>query len=127
MIKKADIIFLKKLTFKKVFNAVKIYLSYIFLISFKFSKRWGYPVSISVEPTATCNLHCQEFLSVTGELKCFKGNIDFSLYKNIIDEFAPYLLNLILYFQGEPFLNKDIFKIFEYASLKKKIFTSTST
>jgi len=119
MIKKADIIFLKKLTFKKVFNGVKIYLNYFLSIIIKQSKRWGYPVSISVEPTATCNLHCQEFLSGTGELKRFKGNINFPLYKNIIDEFAPYLLNLILYFQGEPFLNKNIFKIFEYASLKK--------
>ena len=127
MIKKADIIFLKKLTFKKVFNAVKIYLNYFLSIIIKQSKRWGYPVSISVEPTATCNLHCPECPSGTGELKRYKGNIDFFLYKNIIDEFAPYLLNLILYFQGEPFLNKDIFKIFEYASLKKKIFTSTST
>ena len=35
--------------------------------------------------------------------------------------------SLILYFQGEPFLNKEIFKLFEYASVTKKIFTTTST
>ena len=127
MIKKTDIIFLKKLTFRKVFNAVKIYLSYIFSIIFKFSKRWGYPVSISIEPTATCNLHCPECPSGTDELTRFKGNIDFSLFRKVIDETAPYLLNLILYFQGEPFFNKDIFKLIEYASVKKKIYSVTST
>ncbi len=127
MIKKADILFLKKLTFKKIFNAVKVYLSYVFSIVFKLPQRRGYPVSISIEPTATCNLHCPECPSGNGELTRFKGNINFELYKKIIDETAPYLLNLILYFQGEPFLNKEIFKLIEYASLKKNIFTSIST
>ncbi len=108
-------------------NAVNVYVSYFKSLTFKNTYRHGFPLSISVEPTATCNLHCPECPSGTGELKRFKGNIEFPLYQKIIDEFAPYLLNLIFYFQGEPFLNKDIFKMFEYASLKKKIFTSTST
>jgi len=127
MIKKADIIFLKKLTFKKVLNAVKIYLSYFLSIVLKQPKRWGYPVSISIEPTATCNLHCPECPSGTGKLKRFKGNIDFELYKKIIDETAPYLLNLILYFQGEPFLNKEIFRLIEYSAIQKNVYTSIST
>ena len=127
MIKKETILFLKKLTLKKFINSVKVYASYFFSITVKYPKRFGYPISISVEPTATCNLHCPECPSGNGELTRFKGNIDFLLYKKIIDEAAPYLLNLILYFQGEPFLNKEIFKLIEYASVKKKIYTIIST
>jgi len=120
-------VFFKGLTIRKIYNIFLVYFSYFFSILFKFPKRWGYPLSISVEPTATCQLHCPQCPSGTGELRRFKGNIDFLLYKKIIDELAPYLFNLILYFQGEPFLNNDIFNLIEYASVKKKIFTVTST
>lgn len=119
--------FFKGLTIRKIYNVFLVYFSYFFSILFKSPKRWGYPLSLSVEPTATCNLHCPQCPSGTGELTRFRGNIDFSLYKKIIDESAPYLFNLILYFQGEPFLNNDIFNLIEYASVKKKIFTVTST
>ena len=108
-------------------NAVNVYVSYFKSLIFKNPYRHGFPLSISVEPTATCNLHCPECPSGTGELKRFKGNIDFPLYKNIIDEFAPYLLNLTLYFQGEPFLNKEIFRLIEYSAIQKNVYTCTST
>jgi len=121
------ILFLKKLSFKKLLNTCRVYASYYLSVFFKYSKRRGYPLSISVEPTTTCNLQCPECPSGNGELTRFRGDIDLSLFKKITDEFAPYLLNLILYFQGEPFLNKEIFKLFEYASVTKKIFTTTST
>ncbi len=120
-------IFLRKITLKKFINAVSVDISYYLSVFFKYNKRVGFPVSISIEPTASCNLHCPECPSGTGQLTRFKGNIDFDLYKKIIDETAPYLMNLILYFQGEPFLNKEIFNLIEYASIKKKIFTITST
>ncbi len=120
-------IIIRKLTLKKIFNAIKIYLSYLLSVIFKTSIRRGYPVSISVEPTSICNLECPECPTGKKELTRFKGNIDFDLYQKIIDEFSPYLLNLILYFQGEPFLNKDIFKLIEYSAKKKKVYTTTST
>ncbi len=121
------IFFLKKLSLKKLFNAVKAYSSYLLSVLFKKTNRFAYPISISVEPTAACNLKCPECPSGNNTLKRTKGDMDFALFKKIIDEFSPYLINLILYFQGEPFLNKEIFRFTEYASKKKKIFTTTST
>lgn len=44
----------------------------------------------------------------------------------IIDQSAPYLSYLTLYFQGEPYLNPLFFDLIQYAS-SKNIFTTTST
>ncbi|MCD4794581.1 MAG: radical SAM protein [Bacteroidales bacterium] len=120
-------IILRKLTLRKIVNAIKLYLSYLLFIVFKTKIRRGYPVSISVEPTSFCNLECPECPAGKKELTRFNGNIDFGLYRKIIDEFSPYLLNLILYFQGEPYLNKEIFKLIEYSAKEKKVFTTSST
>lgn len=52
--------------------------------------------------------------------------MDFSLFTKIIDQSYQHLIYLLLYFQGEPFLNPAFFQMVEYASAKK-IFTATST
>ena len=118
---------LKKLTIKKIVNATILYLNYSGSILFKSSNRFAYPVSISIEPTSVCNLKCPECPTGIDELTRYKGHIKFELYKKILDELSPYLLNLILYFQGEPYLNKEIFKLIEYSAIQKKVFTTTST
>ncbi len=118
---------LKKITIRKLFNALKLYLNFIVSSIFKSSRIHAKPISISIEPTSNCNLHCPECPTGTGELTRLKGNINFNIYKKAIDELSPYLINLILYFQGEPFLNPDIFKLIEYSAKKKNIFTATST
>jgi len=47
-------------------------------------------------------------------------------FKQIIDKQHQTLIWLILYFQGEPFMNKSFFDMVSYAK-SKKIFTTTST
>jgi len=121
------ILIIKKLSVKKLINASKVYISYLLSIVYKTNKRFGFPLSISVEPTSICNLKCPECPTGLNKLTRYKGHINFNLYKKIIDELSPYLINLILYFQGEPFLNKDIFKLIEYSSKEKNIFTISST
>ncbi len=118
--------FVKHLTLKKLFNLSKVSLSYAASLLFRKPMRWGIPVSISVEPTNTCNLSCPQCPVGLGILKRPKGFIDFELYKKIIDQTAPYLLNLFLYFQGEPLLHKNIIDLVKYAS-QKNIFTGLST
>ena len=120
-------IFLKKLSFKKILNAIILYVNYFISKTFKLSIRKAFPVGISIEPTSICNLKCPQCPTGREELNRYNGNIDIDLFKIITDECAPYLLNLILYFQGEPYLNKNIFEMIDYASKKKNIFTTTST
>jgi radical SAM protein with 4Fe4S-binding SPASM domain len=48
------------------------------------------------------------------------------IYKKLIKELKPTLLHVIFYFQGEPFLNKDLKDFVQYAH-DAHIYTSTST
>lgn len=86
----------------------------------------GMPVSISMEPTTSCNLRCPECPSGLRAFSRPTGMLQPDFFEKIIDELAPDLLYLILYFQGEPYLNKNLFEMIHYAS-QKKIYTATST
>jgi len=50
----------------------------------------------------------------------------FDNFKKIVDECGPYLFNLTLWNWGEPFLNKDVYSMIEYAK-SKRIFVRVST
>jgi radical SAM protein with 4Fe4S-binding SPASM domain len=118
--------FIKKLTFRKIINAGLV------LASFSLSKRTnlffhkGYPISISVEPTTSCNLRCPECPSGLRSFTRPTGMLSFELFKKIIDQLEGRLIYLTLYFQGEPYLNHSFFEMTKYAS-SKGIYTSTST
>ncbi len=122
-----SVLFIKKLTIRKVLNALSVYFYYLLSIVFKTTNRGGYPVSLSIEPGTSCNLRCKECPSGQRSFTRPTGQIDVKLFKKIIDESAPFLTNLIIYFQGEPFLHKQFFDIVKYAAIEKKIFTHTST
>jgi len=86
----------------------------------------GMPVSISIEPTTSCNLRCPECPSGLRAFSRPTGMLQPDFFEKVIDELSPDLLYLILYFQGEPYLNKNLFEMIRYAS-QKKIYTATST
>ena len=50
--------FLKKMTLRRAFNALKVLGGYQYSKLTKKSVQWGYPISISFEPTTSCNLRC---------------------------------------------------------------------
>ncbi|MDY6915086.1 MAG: radical SAM/SPASM domain-containing protein [Candidatus Cloacimonadota bacterium] len=87
---------------------------------------WGYPPIVMIEPTNICNLRCPMCPSGNGSLKREKGYMDFSLFKKIIDEIKSHSLMIILWNQGEPFLNNDFLQMVKYAS-DAKLFTLVST
>ena len=117
---------LKYISLKKLINLFKIYLGYYLSIFLKRVVVLGYPHSLTTEPTNNCNLHCLECPSGNDTSKRIKGNIDFELYKKIIDEVKDYIIYQMIYFQGEPFLNPEFFNLIKYAD-NNKIYTSTST
>lgn len=117
---------LSKLTFRRTLNILKVgfgfYLSRMLQKPFVF----GLPVSVSIEPTTSCNLRCPE---CTSGLRAFTrptGMLNENFFKEITDQLHNDLLYLIFYFQGEPFLNPQFHKMIDYAS-SKKIYTATST
>jgi len=54
------------------------------------------------------------------------GTLKFPDFKRFIDQLTPSLSRLTLYFQGEPYLNRDLFDMISYARARK-IFVWTST
>jgi radical SAM protein with 4Fe4S-binding SPASM domain len=115
-----------KLTFKRSWNGIKVLSS--FYISKLLNKpvQWGYPVSISFEPTTSCNLRCPECPSGLRAFTRPTGMLQKDFFTRTIDEIHKELLYLIFYFQGEPYLNPDFLEMVKYAS-SKGIYTATST
>ncbi len=115
-----------KLTIRRVWNATKV------LSSFYWSKwtgkpvLWGMPVSLSFEPTTSCNLRCPECPSGLRAFTRPTGMLKDDFFKQTIDQLAGELLYLVFYFQGEPYLNPDFLKMVRHAS-SRGIYTATST
>jgi radical SAM protein with 4Fe4S-binding SPASM domain len=114
------------LTFKKVLNLFLIRSSYYITRISKRTIHWGSPFSISIEPTTSCNLRCPECPSGLRQFSRNTGMLTLDLYKKVVDQIKDHLIYLILYFQGEPFLNPQFFEFIKYAK-KNKIYTATST
>lgn len=117
---------LSKLTPVRVWNGVKVLSS--FYVSRLLNKpvQWGYPVSISFEPTTSCNLRCPECPSGLRAFTRPTGMLEKDFFRKTIDEIHKELLYLIFYFQGEPYLNPDFLNMVQYAG-SKGIYTATST
>ncbi len=118
--------FFRVLSFIKIWNLLALYSSYYFSLLRKKPIHRGEPWSLSLETGTFCNLSCLECPSGQKQFTRPTGTMSFDDYKTIIDKQKKYLIWLILYFQGEPFLNKQFFKMVEYAH-SQRIFTSTST
>ena len=117
---------LSKLTFRRFINGSKVLGSFYLSRLLNRPVQWGYPVSISFEPTTSCNLRCPECPSGLRQFSRPTGMLQNDFFKRTIDEIHKELLYLIFYFQGEPFLNPDFLEMVKYAS-QKKIYTATST
>jgi len=115
-----------KLTWRRAGNAAKIIQSYHFSKARKKPAIQGMPISISMEPTTSCNLRCPECPSGLRSFTRPTGMLDPLLYKKVIDQLAPTLSYLTFYFQGEPYLHPEFLQMVEYAS-SKGIYTATST
>lgn len=117
---------LSKLTLKRIVNSIKVWLSFQTSKILKKPIQWGYPISISFEPTTSCNLRCPECPSGLREFTRPTGMLQKSFFEQTIDDIHKELLYLIFYFQGEPYLNPDFLEMVSYAN-KKGIYTATST
>ena len=87
---------------------------------------WGMPVSASVEATTNCNLRCPECPVGMKILSRPMGSIDLSHFQKYIDMLEKHLTYLMIYLQGEPYMNQQFFELVRYAG-SKKIYTATST
>ena len=84
------------------------------------------PISLSVEPTTSCNLRCPECPSGLRAFTRPTGMLSEELFRSLMDEVHPWLSNLTLYFQGEPFLHPSFEDLVKEAH-RQNVFTGTST
>ncbi len=117
---------ISKLTFRRIGNALKVLASYYLSRWTKSPIQWGYPISVSFEPTTSCNLRCPECPSGLRAFTRPTGMLQNNFFKETIDQLHRELFYLVFYFQGEPYLNPDFLEMATYAS-QKKIYTATST
>lgn len=118
--------FLSKMTWRRAVNAAKVLASYYAGRWTKKPIQWGYPISISFEPTTSCNLRCPECPSGLRAFTRPTGMLKKDFFTDTIDQISKELVYLVFYFQGEPYLNPAFLDMVQYAS-SKKIYTATST
>lgn len=117
---------IRYLSLKKITNAVQILYSFYYSRITKRPLINGMPISLSIEPTTSCNLRCPQCPSGLRSFTRPTGMLEIPLFRKIIDEQAATLLYLTFYFQGEPYLNPSFFELVRYAH-DKNVYTSTST
>jgi MoaA/NifB/PqqE/SkfB family radical SAM enzyme len=87
---------------------------------------WGKPFTFVIEPTNLCNLRCPECPVGLQELNRPIGVMKQVEYQKVIDDISSHCWHLLLFFQGESFINPDIIDMINYA-YQKKIYTVIST
>ena len=81
------------------------------------------PVTAQIETTSCCNLQCET--CVRDKIGVPIGTMSFENFKKILDQLDS-LFKVYLSGQGEPLLNKDLFKMVEYAN-KKGVLVNINT
>lgn len=118
--------FLRKITFRRLWNVFQLLASYYLTRITGRPIQWGIPMTISLEPTTACNLRCPECPSGLRAFSRPTGNLREDFFRNTIDALYRDLLFLIFYFQGEPFINPKFLEMVAYAR-KRGLYTITST
>ena len=111
---------------KRATNALKIISSFYISRILRKPITWGMPISYSIEPTNHCNLQCPECPSGLGALTRPIGLLKNEDFKKLIDDISDTGFYIQLFFQGEPYLNKNLPAMISYAQ-SKNIYISIST
>ena len=102
----------------------RIYFAYIF----KKQKVTCPPIKLWIEVSSRCNLKCR--LCVNKDMPSLaKGDMDFELYKKIIDQSKDYVFDVNLFHRGEPLIHPQIVEMVKYGTqnnLKTRIHTNGS-
>jgi radical SAM protein with 4Fe4S-binding SPASM domain len=117
---------LKKLTSFRIFNLLKLKMSYYLSRILGKSFHAGLPFALSIEPTTACNLGCPECPSGLKQFSRPTGKLDLDLHRDFLAEAHRSVFYINYYFQGEPFLHPQFLDLIKDAK-SKKIYSATST
>jgi len=112
----------RDIRYKKIVNFFAAGLNQFFLPA----SPLGRPVIAQVEPANFCNLSCPLCLTTSETGSRPKALLPFNTFKKFIDEAGDYLLLIVLWNWGEPFLNPDIFRMIAYAKSRNIVVHSST-
>lgn len=119
--------FVRKMTARRWANAIKLISGYYLANWTKKPVQFGYPISISIEPTTSCNLRCPECPSGLRSFSRNTGMLSLERFQRVVDQVYHKTPYLTLYFQGEPYLNKAYYDMVSYAAHERNMYVATST
>jgi MoaA/NifB/PqqE/SkfB family radical SAM enzyme len=114
------------LTPRRVWNLLCLGLSYALSVLLRRPVFFGMPFALTVEPTNLCNLRCPECPSGAGTLNRPLGSMSLDRFRAIVDSVRRHTWYLQLFFQGEPFLNRDLLAMMRHARARR-MYVSLST
>ncbi len=117
---------LKSLTFRRLWNAGKVIVSFLLSAITKKNIVWGVPPILTIEPTNICNLRCPLCVTGNGSMVRENGRMDFPAYKRLIDELADRAIYVVLFHQGEPYINRQFNEFVAYAK-QRGLYVTTSS
>lgn len=111
---------------KRVFNCLQAIAAFGLSTLIRKSVVWGVPFVLTVEPTVRCNLHCPQCVTGMSKVARYQSSLTLNQFKNIIEQIGDRVWYLLLFNQGEPFLNPDLVDFIKIAK-QKRIYVTTST
>ena len=117
---------LRSLTLRRVANIIKSTVSFSLSALTGKTIVWGLPPVLTIEPANICNLRCPLCTTGSGEMKRVKGNMTLDTFRSIMDKFGENIFFLLIYHQGEPYINPHFLDFVKLAK-EKNIYVTTST
>ena len=117
---------IRTLNTRRVLNLLKTSASFFLSTLLRKPVIWGAPSILTIEPTNICNLHCPLCTTGAGEMIRPAGRMTLDTFKMIVDQVGDEVFFLLIYHQGEPYLNSDFFEFVRLAK-QKNIYVTTST
>ncbi len=117
---------IKYISWRKIWNLCRLHKFYRKAKNGKLIGEVPPPSFASYEPTNICNLSCEMCPSGKGMLKRPRGTADMDLYRKFITDNRETLIDIILHFQGEPLMYKQLGEMIAFAR-QNRIYTMFST
>ena len=117
---------LSSLTPRRAVNIIKSTSSFVLSALTQRSIVWGLPPVLTIEPANICNLRCPLCTTGSGEMKRVKGNMTLDTFRSVMDKFGKDIFFLLIYHQGEPYINPHFLDFVRLAK-ENNIYVTTST
>ena len=118
--------YFERISLFKIVNLLKLSIAYSVSVIIRKPIMWGKPAFLSIEPTNICNLHCPECPTGGGFSNVSKGYMSVDVVDALLPIIKLSVQHVNLFFQGEPFLNKELPEIIKKISHYSLVTISTN-